>query len=93
MSIDWTEAVKEYKKQYPDEPERLYNIFEFIDGYLPIYNGEIIKTYGRIYGSPLGIEIIEGMVGATISQILVAEIQEAYVDEFMEAWNEAEEEE
>ena len=93
MSIDWTEEVKEYKKQYPNDPERLYNMFEFIDGYLPIYNGDIIETYGRMYGSPLSIKINEGMVGATISQILVAEIQEAYIEDFESAWREAEEEE
>ena len=93
MSIDWTEEVKEYKKQYPDDPERHYNMFEFIEGYLPIYNGEIIETYGRMYGSPLRIEIDAGMVGATIYQILVAEIQESYIEDFESAWREAEEEE
>lgn len=91
--IDWTQEVKKYKKQYPDDPERHHNMFEFIDGHLPHYYGEVIEEYGRIHGSPLGIEITQIMVGTSIWQILVAGIQEAYIEEFESAWNEAEEEE
>lgn len=88
--IDWKEEVLEYKHNNGDD---LDNLSEFIEGYLPVYNDEIIEEYGRIHGTPLGIEITQRMVGSSMGQILNWYIHDEYMEQFMSAWDEAEEEE
>lgn len=88
--IDWKYAVLEYKDNNGDD---LDNLSEFINACVPHYYGEIIETYGRIHGSPLGIEITKKMVGLSMWQILNWYIHDEYMEQFMSAWNEAEEEE
>tara|TARA_R110002012_G_scaffold296449_2_gene493781 strand:- start:732 stop:1010 length:279 start_codon:yes stop_codon:yes gene_type:complete len=88
--IDWKYAVLEYKGYNGDD---LDNLSEFIESYMPDYYGEIIETYGRIHGSPLGIKITKKMVGLSMWQILNWYIHDEYMEQFMSAWNEAEEEE
>ena len=88
--IDWKYAVLEYKDNNGND---LDNLSEFIDAYLPVYYGEMIETYGRIHGSPLNIEITQRMVGLSMWNILNWYIHDEYMEQFMYAWNEAEEEE
>jgi len=88
--IDWKYAVLEYKDNNGDD---LDNLSKYIDNYLPVYYGEIIEEYGRIHGSPLGIEITQKMVGSSMWHILNWYIHDEYMEQFMSAWNEAEEEE
>ena len=92
MSIvnDWNYAVEEYKKEHGND---LDNLSQYIDAYLPVYNGEIMVEYGKIHGSPLGIEITQTMVGSSMWSILNGYIHDEYTEQFMNAWNEAEEEE
>jgi hypothetical protein len=89
MSINWTEAVKEYKEQYDNED----GIHEYVDGLLPIYFGEIYTLYHDLIGTPLSIMIEPHHTGLEVGQIMLNQLFEEYMQKFMEAWNEAEEEE
>ena len=60
---------------------------------MPVKDDEIIEEYGRIHGTPLGIEITQRMVGSSMGQILNWYIHDEYMEQFMSAWDEAEEEE
>lgn len=89
MSIDWTQEVKEYKKQYDDED----GIFEYVESLLPVYYGDIYQTYHDVIGTPLNIEIEPEHVGIPFWRIMNQHLYEAFQGRFFEAWNEAEEEE
>lgn len=89
MSIDWTQEVKEYKKQYDDED----GIHEYVESLLPIYYGDIYQTYHDVIGTPLNIEIEEQHVGIPFWRIMNHHINIEFYSLFMEAWNEVEEEE
>lgn len=85
MSIDWTEEVKEYKKQYDDDN----GIHEYIESLLPVYYGDIYQTYHDVIGTPLNIDV----EGVPLWRIMNAHILAEFYPLFYEAWNEAEEEE
>lgn len=87
--IDWHNVVKEYKKHYDNDD----GIHEYIESLLPVYFGDIYQTYHDEIGTPLNIEIEDYHVGLEIWRIMVGHIFESYVEEFLEAWNELEEEE
>ena len=89
MSINWTQEVKEYKKQYDDE----YGIHEYVESLLPVYYGDIYQTYHDVIGTPLNIEIEESHVGLSFWQIMNTHILARFYPLFYEAWYEAEEEE
>ena len=90
MSINWTEEVEEYKKQYDDEEGyRLEAVYEHVESLLPVYYGDIYQTYHDVIGTPLNIEIEEQHVGISFWKILNHDINVVYYDLFMEAWNEA----
>tara|TARA_Y100000004_G_scaffold46464_1_gene50999 strand:- start:3728 stop:4000 length:273 start_codon:yes stop_codon:yes gene_type:complete len=78
MSIDWEEAVKEYKKQYDDED----GIHEYVESLLPVYYGDIYQTYHDIIGTPLSIKILNAHVGMTIDKILLWDIYTEYSNAF-----------
>ena len=78
MSIDWSEAVKEYKKQYDDDD----GIHEYVESLLPVYYGDIYQTYHDVIGTPLNIEISEVHIGMTIDKILLWDIYTEYSNEF-----------
>ena len=89
MSKNWAEEVKEYKKQYDDDE----GIHEYVESLLPVYYGDIYQTYHELLGTPLNIEIEEQHVGISFWKILNHDINIVYYDLFMEAWNEAKDEE
>jgi|TARA_B100000035_G_C21021112_1_gene564084 hypothetical protein len=89
MSINWTEAVKEYKEQYDDED----GIYEYVESLLPVYYGDIYQTYHDVIGTPLKTMIEPHHVGLEFWKIMAEHIFEAFLGRFYEAWNEAEEEE
>ena len=95
MSIDWTQEVKQFKKEYTEEDYHIIEdgISEYIDGILPIYYGDIYQTYHDVIGTPLNIEIKPEHVGMPFWHIMNHQIYEEFYSLFMEAWNEAEEEE
>lgn len=78
MSIDWTQEVKEYKKQYDDDD----GIHEYVESLLPVYYGDIYQTYHEVIGTPLNIEISEVHIGMTIDRILLWDIYTEYSNEF-----------
>tara|TARA_S200002703_G_C3779954_1_gene240278 strand:- start:326 stop:598 length:273 start_codon:yes stop_codon:yes gene_type:complete len=78
MSIDWTQEVKEYKKQYDDDD----GIHEYVESLLPVYYGDIYQTYHDVIGTPLNIEISEVHIGMTIDRILLWDIYTEYSNEF-----------
>ena len=88
MSKNWAEEVEEYKKQYDDDE----GIHEYVESLLPVYYGDIYQTYHEILGTPLNIEIEEQHVGISFWKILNHDINVVYYDLFMEAWNEAKDE-
>ena len=93
MSINWTEEVEEYKKQYDDEDGyRLEAVYEHVESLLPVYYGDIYQTYHDVIGTPLNIEIEPEHVGIAFWKIMNGHILEEFMSLFMEAWNEAEEE-
>ena len=67
MSIDWSEEVKEYKKQYDDDD----GIHEYVESLLPVYYGDIYQTYLDVIGTTLNIVISEVHIGMTIDKILL----------------------
>jgi hypothetical protein len=87
--IDWHAEVKEYKENYDDDNR----IHEYIDGLIPIYFGEIYTTYHDVIGTPLNIKIESHHTGLEVGQIMQGLIFDEYMEQFMNAWNEAEEEE
>jgi len=87
--IDWHEEVKEYKQNYDDDDR----IHEYIESLVPQYFGDIYQTYHDNIGTPLNIEIEAHHVGLEIWRIMVGHIFEAYLEEFLIAWHEVEEEE
>jgi len=89
MSKNWAEEVEEYKKQYDDDE----GIHEYVESLLPVYYGDIYQTYHELLGTPLNIEIEEQHVGVSFWKILNRDINIVYYDLFMEAWNEAKDEE
>ena len=89
MSIDWTQEVKEYKQNYDDDD----GIHEYIESLVPQYFGDIYQTYHDEIGTPLTIEIEPHHVGLDIWNIMVGHIYDSYMQNFLEAWNEVEEEE
>ena len=89
MSKNWAEEVEEYKKQYEDDD----GIHEYVESLLPVYYGDIYQTYHELLGTPLNIEIEEQHVGVSFWKILNRDINIVYYDLFMEAWNEAKDEE
>ena len=88
MSKNWAEEVEEYKKQYDDDE----GIHEYVESLLPVYYGYIYQTYHELLGTPLNIEIEEQHVGISFWKILNHDINVVYYDLFMEAWNEAKDE-
>lgn len=88
MSKNWAEEVEEYKKQYDDDE----GIHEYVESLLPVYYGDIYQTYHELLGTPLNIEIEEQHVGISFWKILNHDINVVYYDLFMEAWNEAKDE-
>jgi len=86
--IDWHAEVKEYKQNYDDD-----GIYEYIESLVPQYFGDIYQTYHDEIGTPLNIEIENHHIGLEIWQIMVSHIFEAYLEKFVEAWNELEQEE
>ena len=88
MSKNWAEEVEEYKKQYDDDE----GIHEYVESLLPVYYGDIYQTYHELLGTPLNIEIEEQHVGISFWKILNHDINIVYYDLFMEAWNEAKDE-
>ena len=88
MSKNWAEEVEEYKKQYDDDD----GIHEYVESLLPVYYGDIYQTYHELLGTPLNIEIEEQHVGISFWKILNHDINIVYYDLFMEAWNEAKDE-
>ena len=78
MSIDWSEAVKEYKKQYDDDD----GIHEYVESLLPVYYGDIYQTYLDVIGTTLNIVISEVHIGMTIDKILLWDIYTEYSNEF-----------
>jgi len=78
MSIDWSEAVKEYKKQYDDDD----GIHEYVESLLPVYYWDINQTYHDLIGSPLSIEITNTHVGMTFDKIMLWDIYTEYSNEF-----------
>jgi len=78
MSIDWTQEVKEYKKQYEDDD----GIHEYVESLLPVYYGDIYQTYHELLGTPLNIEIGEIHMGMTFDKILLWDIYTEYSNEF-----------
>jgi len=78
MSIDWTQVVKEYKKQYDDDN----GIHEYVESLLPVYYYDINQTYHDLIGSPLSIEISLAHVGMTFDQIMLWDIADIYHNEF-----------
>ncbi len=89
MSIDWTQEVKEYKQNYDDDD----GIHEYIESLVPQYFGDIYQTYHDEIGTPLTIEIEPHHVGLDVWNIMVGHIYDSYMQNFLEAWNEVEEEE
>ncbi len=87
--IDWHEQVREYKKQYDDDDK----IHEYIDGLIPIYFGEIYTTFHDAIGTPLNITIEPQHTGLEVGQIMQGLLFDEYMERFISAWNEAEEEE
>tara|TARA_A100000172_G_C3008856_1_gene99020 strand:+ start:398 stop:667 length:270 start_codon:yes stop_codon:yes gene_type:complete len=88
MSKNWAEEVEEYKKQYDDDE----GIHEYVESLLPVYYGDIYQTYHELLGTPLNIEIEEQHVGISFWKILNHDINIVYYDLFMEAWNDAKDE-
>ena len=88
MSKNWAEEVEEYKKQYDDDE----GIHEYVESLLPVYYGDIYQTYHDVIGTPLNIEIEPEHVGIAFWKIMNGHILEEFMSLFMEAWNEAEEE-
>ena len=88
MSKNWAEEVEEYKKQYDDDE----GIHEYVESLLPVYYGDIYQTYHELLGTPLNIDIEEQHVGISFWKILNHDINVVYYDLFMEAWNEAKDE-
>ena len=78
MSIDWAEAVKEYKEQYDDDN----GIHEYVEGLLPQYYYDINQTYHDLIGSPLNIEIKQVHVGMTFDKIMLWDIYTEYSNAF-----------
>tara|TARA_R110000824_G_scaffold40715_14_gene121803 strand:+ start:988 stop:1260 length:273 start_codon:yes stop_codon:yes gene_type:complete len=78
MSIDWSEEVKEYKKQYDDDD----GIHEYVESLLPVYYGDIYQTYLDVIGTTLNIVISEVHIGMTIDKILLWDIYTEYSNEF-----------
>ena len=78
MSIDWSEEVKEYKKQYDDDD----GIHEYVESLLPVYYWDINQTYHDLIGSPLSIEITNTHVGMTFDKIMLWDIYTEYSNEF-----------
>lgn len=87
--IDWHAEVKEYKEQYDDDD----GIHEWIHGLVPIYYGKIYTTFHDVIGSPLTIEIEPHHIGRNVGDIMLCLIFDEYIEQFMQAWNEAEAEE
>ena len=86
--IDWHEQAREYKKQYENDD----GIHEYIDGMLPVYFGDINQVYHDEIGTPLNIEIEAHHVGLEFWRIMIGHIFEAYLENFLTAWHELEEE-
>ena len=87
--FDWNKIVAEYKEQYDDDD----GIHEYIDSLLPVYYGDIYKVYFSEMGTPLAIKVESHHVGLEFWRIMVQEIFEVYMEKFLTAWHELEEEE
>ena len=84
MSINWSELVEDYKKEYDDES----GLSEYINCILPTYYGEVYDEYHRLgLGSPMGITVRDDHVGMAMWEIMNLEIYDEYYELFMNAWN------
>ena len=88
--FNWNRIVAEYKKQYGNDDNEIH---EYIESLLPVYYGDIYQVYHSEMGTPLAITVEPHHVGLEFWRIMVQEIFEVYIEKFLEAWNEAEEEE
>jgi hypothetical protein len=89
MMSDWKDLVADYRKQYDDKS----GIPEYVESLLPTYYGTVYDEYHRLIGSPMGITIQDNHVGMAMWEVMNLEIYDEYYELFMDAWNNAEEEE
>jgi len=89
MRKDWQKEVKEYKEHYDNDD----GMHEYIEGLLPVYFGEIYTTFHDVIGTPLNITIEPQHTGLEVGQIMQGLLFDEYMEKFLEAWHELEEEE
>ena len=76
--INWSDMVKEYKKQH-DNP---YYINEFVEGLVPINHYEILKVFNN-----MNYKIQEHHVGRSVWEVMSECIFNDYRESFSQYWD------